>query len=116
MARKSQEEMEAPAKVWQVEALNGTIDEVKVLVQTLVAKSDNQVTNKRFEEGLLAQSTAFADKIADEKDKLNLRIDGLSKDVKRNNNNMTKFTWIVIGVGMTIIGSAVSVIYFTQGG
>lgn len=110
------DEMEAPAKVWQIAALDQKFDAQKILLETLVAKSDNQVSVKQFEEGLLAQREVFQAKIQVEVDKLSSRIEELEKDLEKNNGNMSKFTWIVIGTGVSIIGTAIAIIYFSQKG
>lgn len=111
-AKKTQEELEQPAKQYQLEALSEQMLRVEGLVQTLVADSKNQVSAKYFEERLVAQSTAFEERLKDQDEKQTLRTNDLQKEVTRNSAAFNKFTWAVIVASIGIVASAAGLVWF----
>lgn len=112
------EELEAPAKVYQFRELKDQLDRMEKGVSDLTKKmevqTNSQVTVKYFEDRLVGMSTAFTDKLTNELSKRDSRMDGFEKTVDKISKSMNRFTWATISTGLTIIGSAVAVIYFTS--
>ncbi len=114
----SQEELEAPAKVYQFNDLKDQLDRMEKGVFELTRKmqeqNNSQVTVKYFEDRLVGMSTAFTDKLTNELGKRDSRMDGFESTVDKISKSMNRFTWATISTGLTIMGSAVAVIYFTS--
>lgn len=111
MSTKTQDELEQPAKVYQIDALSEQLGRVESLVTNLVNEAKNQVSSKYFEERLVSQATAYETKLKDQDEKQTLRVDALEKEVKRNSAAFNKFTWAVIIAGIGIVASAVGIVW-----
>lgn len=116
MARRneSQEELEAPAKVYQFNDLADQLQRVEATVNKMSEKLEAQVTAKYLEDRLVAMSTSFTDKLASELKDRDSRMNTFEGVVKKNNKNFNRFTWSTIGTALTIVGTAFVVIYLTS--
>lgn len=110
----TQEELEAPAKVYQFNDLADQLQRVEAIVNKMSEKLEAQVTANYLENRLVAQSTSWDDKLKGELKDRDIRMNGFEKDVKTNNKRMNTFTGAIIAVGVIVIASAIGVIYFTS--
>lgn len=112
------EELEAPAKVYQFRELKDQLDRMEKGVSDLTKKMElqtgSQVTVKYFEDRLVGMSTAFTDKLTNELSKRDIRMDTFDTTVEANNKSSRRLTGAIIAVGVIVIASAISVIYFTS--
>lgn len=105
--KKTQDELELPAKVYQLvgieDRLEGLTAEVKSLRETIVNNSNNQVTSKQFEDSLLAIRSAFEEKLKDEIGKVHLKYG----PIERNNR------WFLRAIGLEAIIVFAQVVFIT---
>lgn len=116
-AKKTQEEAELLVKNYQLDAVESQVQALQEQmkegfkqanegIRTLIQKSDGQVTPQQLTDNVSALKSGFDQQIKESEEKQTLRINRLEENVKGNNKNMNRFTWIVIGTGVSIIGAA----------
>lgn len=117
-SEKSQEELEAPVKGYQLEAVAQQVvdlakqttigfKEVKDSLNTLVLKSEGQVTPQQMIDNVTAVRTTLETKIEEEVKKLHLEFDPL----KENNK------WLIRAIAVQaiiIVGQIVFILYVTK--
>lgn len=110
----SQEELEAPAKVYQFNDLADQLQRVEITVNKMSEKLENQVTAKYLEDRLVAITTSFTGTLNNELKDRDNRMDGFESTVGKNSKSFNRFTWATIGTALTIVGTAIAIIYFTS--
>lgn len=116
--KKSQEESEQPAKVYQLDALNDKVDtltkqtenefnKIQESLKTLLLKSETQVTPQQLNDNILALDKKFQTALDDEVKKIHLEY----RPVKKN---IGKTLWLVAGIVATVIGQLIMILLFQQ--
>lgn len=119
-AKKSQEESEQPAKVYQLDAIESQVKDVaeqmktgfhrvNTSIDTLLIKSESQVTPQQFAENLLAQKKILEDRLTEEIEKVHLEYRPLKKTI-----NVLFAICVTAAVG--IFGQVVFILNLTKGG
>lgn len=104
-ARKTQKELEQPAKNYQIEAVENNLKNltnemrsnfttVNQNIQTLITKSEGQVSPQTFQESLTALRTSIEQRIEEEVEKIHLRYAPMKDNLK----------WLLRTVVVTTIG------------
>lgn len=118
MTKKSQEESEQPAKVYQLDALGEQVkvlqetmktgfDRVNANVNTLLVKSESQVTPQQLSDNLKAVRKEASDSLTEEVKKIHL-IYGPLKD------NNKWFIRAIVTQAVVIVGQLVFLVYITR--
>lgn len=113
----TQEEKELPAKVYQLEAIEAQVqsigkqmtegfDRLNFSVNTLITKSENQVTPQQLESNISALRVVFEDKLEEQVEKLHLEYGPL----KENNK---WFIRAMASQAIIIVGQVIFILYIT---
>jgi len=117
-ARKTQEELEQPAKNYQIEALETQFKSfstevrtnfvtVNQNIQTLINQSQSQISPQTFQENLSALKTSLETKVDEEIEKVQLKYDPI-----RDNNK-----WLLRAVGgqaIVLVAQVIFILYVTR--
>lgn len=125
-ARKSQSEAEELVKNYQLDAVESQVQQIQKQmtegfaqanegIKTLLLKSEAQVTPQQLTDNLTALRSDFTRQMAEFEEKQNLRMENQDKQVTQVRDDMKRFTWIVIGTGVSIVGTA-AIIVIRAGG
>ena len=116
-SRKSIEESEMPAKNWQVEGLHDKLNlldkqmiQMNASLQTLITRSQSQVTPQQLTENIAAVKIGYETAIKESEKDTNTKIDGLKANVKTNNRRVSLFTGAIISVAIIVVGAAALII------
>lgn len=118
-AKKTQEESEQPAKVYQLDAIESQVkglteqvttgfNRINKSVDLLVTKSESQVTPQQMADNIAALRSTFDNQIKEEIEKLHLEY----RPIKNRNN------WLlgtVVASAIAIFGQVVFIINLTNG-
>jgi len=118
MPKKTQEEYEQPAKVYQLEALSDKVDnftvqanqeflDIKESLKTLLLKSESQVTPQQMNDNILALDKKFQSSLDGEVKKIHLVYSPVKK-------NISKAIWLIVGTIFAVIGQLVILIITLQ--
>lgn len=97
MVNKTQEELEQPAKVYQLNAVENKVDNALVKLDTLINQTSGLVTKAQMDAA-----------IKEEVDKIHLEYRPLK-------NNLTKFVWLLVASVLGIIAQAVIIYVIATG-
>lgn len=111
MTKKTQEESEQPAKVYQLDALGDKFDnferqanaefaDIKESLKTLLLKTDTQVTPQQLNDNLLALDKKHQNALDEEVRKIHLEYSPVKK-------NISKTLWLIVGTMFAVIGQLV---------
>lgn len=117
-AKKTQEELEQPAKVYQLDALQNRFDSferqitqgfstMNTSLQTLITQSQSQVTPQQLNENVSAAKLAMQQELKEEVRVINLEYGPLKR-------NVTKFLWAVIAEAIIIVGQVIYITYLSN--
>lgn len=117
MTKKSQEESEQPAKVYQLDALASQLetlsktmsdgfDRVNTNVNTLLIKSESQVTPQQLSDNIKAVKKETADSLSEEVKKIHL----IYGPIKENNKWLIR---AIAGQAIILIGQLAFIVYIT---
>lgn len=118
MTKKTQEESEQPAKVYQLDAVQSKVDSIdkqvtegfKVVnesLQALILKSNSQVTPQQLADNITAVTKTTDDKLKTLKETIDLEY----SPIKENNK------WLIRAIatqGVIIVGQVVFILYVTR--
>lgn len=118
MPKKTQEESEQPAKVYQLDALGDKVDnftaranmefsDIKESLKTLLSKAETQVTPQQLNDNILALDKKFQASLSEEVKKIHLEY----SPVKRN---ISKAIWLIAGTILAVIGQLIILIVTLQ--
>lgn len=100
MTGKTTEEMEKPAKKWEVAALSGKMENQESLIKNVAEKLDKldakQITRHDLEEKLLD----FKEQLNSEIQKVHLKYDPIAK-------NASKLGWALVSAGIVLVTQVV---------
>jgi len=96
--RKTQDELEQPAKVYQLDAVESKVDIVLVKLDELSQKTSGLVTQTQLET-----------RMSDEVQKIHLEYQPMKK-------NLSRFTWLAVGEGVAIVGQVILLWIISKGG
>jgi hypothetical protein len=111
MTKKTQEESEQPAKVYQLDALSDKFDnferqantefaDIKESLKTLLLKTDTQVTPQQLNDNLLALDKKHSNALDEEVKKIHLEYSPVKK-------NISKALWLIVGTIFAVIGQLI---------
>jgi hypothetical protein len=117
MSKKSQEESEQPAKVYQLDAIESQVKSltnqvttgftrVNTSIDTLLVKSESQVTPQQLNDNILAAKSAVENKIEEEVEKIHLEY----RPIKENNK------WLIRAIAaqaIILVGQLIFILYVT---
>lgn len=117
-AKKSQEESEQPAKVYQLDALADQLitlsnttkdgfDRINTSVNTLLVKSDSQVTASQLADNIAAVKSTIDGRIDEEVKVIHLTY----SPVKRYNQRLM---WAIAGSVIVMVGNIIYLFYITR--
>lgn len=111
--RKSQTELERPAKVYEVMALESQIKSLNEQLQrmnnnmeTLLLKSETQITPQQLAENLAAVRISFDKEIKDTEERIHLEYGPIKKANSR-------LLWLVAAAAVSLVGQFIFVGYIT---
>lgn len=115
MTKKTQEESEQPAKVYQLDAVDSKVenltkemrtsfDQVNKNLNTLIVKSESQVTPQQLSDNVLSVKAALENQVKEEVEKIHLEY----RPIKDNNKWLIRF---IAGQGIAIVGQIVYFLY-----
>lgn len=118
--KKSQEESEQPAKVYQLDALTDQVNnlagqmekgftQINTSVNALLVKSETQVTPTQLADNITAVKTTLQTNIEEEVNKIHLEYRPLKKTIN----------WLLLtvaGAAIAIFGQVVFILNITKGG
>jgi hypothetical protein len=118
VAKKSQEESEQPAKVYQLDVINEQVNNLAVQMEkgftkvdgsinALLLKSDSQVTVSQLTDNITALRSSIDTKITEEVEKIHLTYE----PVKKYNQ---KLLYGLVTQGIIILGQVVYLLYVTR--
>jgi len=111
-SKATQDEMESPAKQWQVAAVDDKVTALTTLVQTMAAKQESTISVKMFEDRVNSIVTSIIEKMNNELGKRDSKIEDLEKALKQNNSRVNKFTAAIISASVFIVGAAIVILLF----
>lgn len=126
-AKKSQAEAEELVKNYQLDAVENQVQQIQKQmtegfaqanegIKTLIENTKSQVSPQQLTDNLTALRSDFTRQMKESEKIQDTKMYGLGKDVTKVSKDMTRFTWIVITTGVSIIGVAVTIIMRAGGG
>lgn len=103
MAGKSQQELEKPAKVYQVDAVETKVDQALALLQTISAQTTGVINQTQLD-------TAIAEVLKEAKDHTNNEVKLVNADYGPLKRTIVKFAWIIITAIVAQVGVAVAMV------
>jgi len=111
MTKKTQEESEQPAKVYQLDALNDKFDnferqansefaDIKESLKALLLKTDTQVSPQQMNDNILALDKKSRASLEDEIKKIHLEYSPVKK-------NISKALWLIVGTMFAVVGQLI---------
>jgi hypothetical protein len=118
MSKKTQEEYEQPAKVYQLEALSDKVEnftmqanlefsDIKESLKALLLKSETQVTPQQMNDNIFALDKKFHSSLDEEIKKVHLEY----RPVKKN---ISKAIWLISGTILAVIGQLIILVITLQ--
>lgn len=98
--RKSQSELEQPAKVYQLDALESKVNDVLVKLDTVITQTKGVVTQEQLDTVKKDIYKEIAEKIEESESRIGLKYDPMQ-------DNLKWFIRAVIGQGVVIIGGII---------
>ena len=109
--KRSQTELERPAKVYeimaletQIKSLNDQIQRMNTSMDTLISNSKGQIRPEELASNLSALRITFENQLAEEVEKIHLEY----SPIKRANS---KFLWMLVAAGIAMLGQLMYTAY-----
>lgn len=126
-AKKSQAEAEELVKNYQLDAVENQVQQIQKQmtegfaqanegIKTLIENTKSQVSPQQLTDNLTALRSDFTRQMKESEKIQDTKMYSLGKDTMKVAKDMNRFTWIVIGTGVSIIGVAVTIIMKAGGG
>lgn len=116
--KKTQEESEQPAKVYQLDALGDKVDnfttqaneefkDIKESLKTLLLKTDTQVTPQQMNDNIIALDKKWDSALTEEVKKIHLTYSPVKK-------NISKAIWLIAGTMVAVLGQLIILVITLQ--
>lgn len=120
VTKKTQEESEQPAKVYQLDSLSDKFDnferqansefsDIKESLKVLLLKSETQVTPQQMNDNIVALDKKTQNAIEDEVKKIHLEYRPMKK-------NISRAIWLIVGTIAAVIGQLIILLITLQAG